>query len=90
MTESEFWGAIEEVYGSALGRSLASELYLLECRGTAVEAMAAGVPLEQIWEELVRETGQTVEARWVHRRSLNKGGAGKSATQEWDTADNFR
>lgn len=48
------------------------ELHLLGCRGTAVEALAAGIPVDQIWAELVAETDGGEEARWVHRQPVSK------------------
>lgn len=48
------------------------ELHLLGCGGTAVEALAAGIPVDQIWAELVAETDGGEEARWVHRQPVSK------------------
>lgn len=44
MKHSEFWRAVETVYGSAYGRSLAQDLVLPGLRSTCVEALDAGIP----------------------------------------------
>lgn len=72
MTESEFWKSLEQVFGSALGHSLASDLYLASLSGTAREALAAGVKPDLVWVALVDEAGAGEEARWVHRRPIGK------------------
>lgn len=67
MKTSEFWSALDTVFGPVLGRSLAADLYLPSCGGTAVEAINAGVAPDSVWEALVAESGAPPEARWVHR-----------------------
>ena len=73
MKNSEFWNALEAVYGPSLGRSLVVDLYLPPLRATSVEALEAGVEPELVWSALVEETGAGEEARWVHRRDPKKG-----------------
>ncbi len=68
MKESEFKEALEQVFGSALGHSLAQDLYLPHLSATAVEALAAGVDPVAVWRELVAESGAPEEALWAHRR----------------------
>ncbi len=70
MKDSEFWNALEQVFGSALGHSLVSDLYLPRFRDTAKGALAAGEKPDLVWEALVVEAGAPEEARWVHRRPL--------------------
>ena len=72
MTESEFWDALEKVFGSALGRSLASDLHLPALGGTASEALAAGAKPIEVWNELVDASGRGEDARWVHRRPARR------------------
>lgn len=68
MKLSEFWDALEAVYGPALGRSLVVDLHLPEVGATAREALDAGVDPDTVWVALVEETGKGEEARWAHRR----------------------
>ncbi|MDO4258696.1 MAG: DUF732 domain-containing protein [Actinomycetaceae bacterium] len=67
MKRSEFWAAVDEVYGSALGRSYTSDLYLVTLGSTACDALDAGVDPNLIWDALVTETGMGEQARWIHR-----------------------
>ena len=39
MNKSEFWNALEQVFGTALGRSLAHDLHLSKLGETAEEAL---------------------------------------------------
>lgn len=68
MKTSEFWNALEAVYGPSLGRSLVVDLYLPTLRSTSSRALESGVDPELVWAALVEETGAGEEARWVHRR----------------------
>ncbi len=68
MTESEFWNALEQVFGTALGHSLTSDLYLRKFGWTACEALANGVEPDDVWAALVEESGVDPHARWVHRQ----------------------
>lgn len=72
MKLSEFWHALETVYGPALGRSLVVDLYLPAIAATASQALAAGRDPDEVWAALVQETGKGEEARWVHRRDPKK------------------
>lgn len=67
MTLSEFWDAVDEVFGATLGRSLTADLYLPTLRATCVEALECGVAPGLVWDELVRESGSDEAVRWVHR-----------------------
>lgn len=73
MKSSEFWNALEAVFGPSLGRSLVVDLYLPPLRATAADALGAGVDPEVVWAALVEETGAGEEARWVHRRDPRRG-----------------
>ena len=68
MKESEFWNALEQVFTPALGRSLASDLYLPALGDTAAAALQEGVPPQRVWTALVDETDAGEAARWVHRQ----------------------
>ena len=70
MKDSEFWKALEQVFGPALGRSLVADLYLPRFGDTAKGALAAGEDPDSVWEALVAEAEAPEEARWVHRRPL--------------------
>ena len=67
MTLSEFWDAVDEVFGATLGRSLPADLYLPALRATCVEALEQGISPDEVWGELVRESGSDEAVRWVHR-----------------------
>ena len=73
MKHSEFDKALEQVFGPALGLSLAQDLYLPALRATASEALAQGCDPDSVWQALVAESGVDESARWVHRRPLRKG-----------------
>lgn len=68
MTESEFWEALELVFGPALGHSLAQDLHIQSLRGTPSEALAAGIKPDEVWEALITEAGAGEDVRWIHRR----------------------
>lgn len=68
MTLSEFWAAVDAVYGSTLGRSLTADLYIPALGSTSVEALERGRAPMEVWAALVEDTGRGEEARWVHRR----------------------
>lgn len=72
MKQSEFWNALDLVYGPVLGRSLAHDLYLPQLQGTANEALLRGEKTERVWGCLVAETGHGEEALWAHRRPTPK------------------
>lgn len=67
MTESEFWNALETVFGPSLGQSLAQDLYIPKLKCTPAQALKDGAKPEEVWEALVTETGAGDEARWIHR-----------------------
>ena len=64
---SEFWGAVEAVFGSAYGRSLAQDLVLPELKVTCVQALANGVAPERVWALLCEETERSDAERWIFR-----------------------
>lgn len=67
MKTSEFWEAVDSVFGPALGRSYASDLYLPRISGTCAQALDAGAPPQEVWEALVEETGIGESYTWFHR-----------------------
>ena len=62
----EFYEAVEATFGSALGRSYVSDLYLASLGATARDALAAGANPDEVWARLCEETGRE-DARWIHR-----------------------
>ena len=66
MKHSEFSDAVEATFGSALGRSYVSDLYLASLGATARDALSAGVNPDEVWATLCVETGRE-DARWIHR-----------------------
>ena len=66
MKHSEFYEAVEATFGSALGRSYVSDLYLSSLGATAREALAGGVDPDSVWEAMCGEAGRD-DARWIHR-----------------------
>lgn len=71
MNRSEFQKALEKVYGSALGLSLAQDLYLPQVRATAQEALDADVKPLEVWKALTEETGREDET-WAHRQPVHR------------------
>lgn len=69
MKQSEFWDALEQVFGSALGHSLVNDLYLPSLGCTAAEAIDQGVSPDKVWESLVSEADAPEGARWIHRQA---------------------
>lgn len=67
MKSSEFWDAVDAVFGPRLGRSYAADMYLPGVAGTCVEALERGVPPLEVWHALVEETGAGEAAKWIHR-----------------------
>ena len=49
MKHSEFYEAVEATFGSALGRSYVSDLYLASLGATARDALSAGVNPDEVW-----------------------------------------
>ena len=68
MKHSEFWKAVETVYGSAYGSSLAQDLVVPGLRATCAEALDAGVPPREVWHALCDETRVSDADRWVFSR----------------------
>ena len=66
MKHSEFYEAVEATFGSALGRSYVSDLYLASLGATARDALAAGANPDEVWARLGEDTGRE-DARWIHR-----------------------
>ena len=52
MKHSEFYEAVEATFGSALGRSYVSDLYLASLGATARDALSAGVNPDEVWATL--------------------------------------
>jgi len=70
---SEFRQALEETFGSAYGRTLAAELVLVPLRNrTADQALADGVPPQEVWDAVCREMELDELVRWRHRGTLDK------------------
>lgn len=72
MRESEFWNALEQGFGSASGRSLASDLYLTSLDMTASEALRSGFEPIVVWHALIDEADAGESIRWIHRRPIKK------------------
>lgn len=72
MKESEFWNALELAFGSTTGRSLATDLHLTAFDSTAVQALEAGMSVNDVWVSLIEESGADPKLRWVHRRPLRR------------------
>ena len=64
---SEFWNAVETVFGSAYGRSLAQDLVLPGLGVTCAQALDDGVAPERVWSLLCDETERTDAERWIFR-----------------------
>ena len=67
MKHSEFWGAVETVFGSAYGRSLAQDLVLPGLNVTCVQALDDAVAPERVWGLLCDETERSDAERWIFR-----------------------
>ena len=65
---SEFWNAVEAVFGTAYGRSLAQDLVLPGLGVTCVQALDEGVDDEHRLQQVVRRTvGQWVSSTYRRR-----------------------
>ena len=64
---SEFWNAVETVFGPAYGRALAQDLVLPGLGVTCVQALDDGVAPEQVWVLLCEETERSDAERWIFR-----------------------
>lgn len=67
MKSSEFFTCLEEVYGSAYGRSLYTDLVLVKFGVTAEVALSRGEKIIEVWQALVLETGVDKKFMWAHR-----------------------
>lgn len=67
MKHSEFWRALDEVFGSAYGRSLAQDLVLQPWSMTALQVLDAGESPRRVWDALCDETERSEAERWVYR-----------------------
>ena len=72
MRHSEFWHAVDEVFGPAYGRSLARDLVLPGLGATCVEALDAGTAPRAVWHALCDETQVGDTQRWVYRRDADE------------------
>ena len=64
---SEFWNAVETVFGPVYGRSLAQDLVLPGLCMTCVQALDDGVAPERVWGLLCDETERSDAERWIFR-----------------------
>lgn len=67
MRISEFWANVDEAFGSARGRSLATDLTItaLDSR-TAAQAIDEGVEPQRVWEALVEQMDLPEKYRFWH------------------------
>lgn len=73
MRHSEFWQCVDEVYGSAYGRSLALDLALPNLGNvTATQALQAGIKPQEVWRELVLESGIDPREVWHYQEKPAK------------------
>lgn len=64
---SQFYSALEEVYGSTYGRSLLVDLYLPQIGSNCADALEKGIPPHTVWCALINETDYDPELMWAHR-----------------------
>ena len=69
---SEFWRSVDEVWGSAYGRSLVADLVLHAYGVTAAAALEAGHSPRDVWHALADEMDLTHSQRWVYREDPKK------------------
>lgn len=67
MKHSEFWAAVDEVFGSAHGRSLVQDLVLGSLGCTGAQALDEGADPRAVWGALCDETQRSPAERWVFR-----------------------
>lgn len=67
MKSSEFFRSLEEVFGSAYGRSLFSDLILEKFGVTAEQALIRGEKPVEVWQALVKDSGVDEKFLWAHR-----------------------
>ncbi|CAM2746394.1 DUF3046 domain-containing protein [Actinomyces slackii] len=80
MKHSEFWAAVETVFGAAHGRSLVQDLVLGPWGRTGAQALEAGVAPREVWSALCDETGRSEAERWVIRIDPPRRGSGSPGT----------
>jgi hypothetical protein len=70
---SEFRQALEETFGPAYGRTLVAELVLVPLGNrTPEQALAAGVPPQEVWDAVCEEMELDERVRWRHRGTLDR------------------
>lgn len=68
MRQSEFTSVVDEVLGSAYGRSIVTDLVLPGVRyRTAEQALIDGEPPQLVWNAVCEELELDEQARWHHR-----------------------
>ena len=67
MKTSEFWDAVDSVFGPTLGRSYVADLYLPAISGTCLEALEAGLAPQRGGGALGDENGGGESCKWFHR-----------------------
>ena len=67
MKNSEFTLALEEVFGSVFGNSLAQDLVHSPWGLSASAALAQGVDPREVWDRLCDEMQVSETQRWVYR-----------------------
>ncbi|MDO5673092.1 MAG: DUF3046 domain-containing protein [Actinomycetaceae bacterium] len=72
MTRSQFLSALESVYGPSFGHTLAADLVLPGLGVTAFVALDEGIPPQEIWLELLRETDKSVEVYGFPQRAAKR------------------
>jgi hypothetical protein len=78
---SEFWDAMDEVFGRTYAKSLASDLVISQLGGRTVEqALADGATPREAWDALSEAMELTEDQRWRYRdekprkrRPVNRG-----------------
>ncbi|MVT26200.1 DUF3046 domain-containing protein [Nesterenkonia alkaliphila] len=63
MRESRFWALMEGEFGGRYAHVLADQLVITSLQLTAKQALAAGVPARQVWEELCEQQDVPQERR---------------------------
>ncbi|MDU0968560.1 MAG: DUF3046 domain-containing protein [Actinomycetaceae bacterium] len=67
MLYSQFYDALEEVCGSALGRSMMTDLFVPSLGATAADALERGDDPQKVWEALIAELDLDPQLAWIHR-----------------------
>jgi hypothetical protein len=67
MRHSEFWLAMDRVFGPVYAKSLASDLVMGGLGGrTAADALTAGMPPRDVWEAICGAMDVPESKRWAH------------------------